>query len=115
MRPLNRVWKPVLQSSVGTVNGLALIGIRLQAVPLLMRHLASERYGVWMAIASFTAYVTVLDFGVVSAVVNKLTDQLRLARGGPGGDTSLDPRRDDQAARGVSARCWRNKTPFNAE
>lgn len=67
-------WRPVLASaSVGTINRVSAIGIRLITVPLLVRYLGPERYGLWMTIASATAYLTMLDLGTVAALTNRLT------------------------------------------
>ena len=69
-----RLWRPVLVSaSAGTLNRASAIAVRLVTVPLLLRYLGAERYGLWMTIASATAYLTLLDFGTVSALTNRLT------------------------------------------
>lgn len=69
-----RLWRPVLASaSAGTLNRASAIGVRLVTVPLLLRYLGPERYGLWMTIASTTAYLTLLDLGTVSALTNRLT------------------------------------------
>ena len=68
------LWKPVLASAgAGTLNRASAIGIRLVTVPLLLRYLGVERYGLWMTIASATAYLTLLDLGTVAALTNRLT------------------------------------------
>ena len=68
------LWRPVLQSaSAGTVNRVLALAIRFLTIPILVRYLGNERYGMWMTIASVTAYITLLDLGVVSALVNRLT------------------------------------------
>ena len=80
-----RLWRPVLASaSAGTVNRGSAIAIRIVTIPLLLRYLGVERYGLWMTIASATAYLTMLDFGTVSALTNRLSgcyarDRARLA------------------------------------
>ena len=68
------LWRPVLASaSAGTLNRGSAIAIRLVTIPLLLRYLGVERYGLWMTIASATAYLTMLDFGTVSALTNRLS------------------------------------------
>jgi O-antigen/teichoic acid export membrane protein len=68
------LWRPVLASaSAGTANRAVAIGIRLFTVPLLLRYLGTERYGLWMTIASASAYMSLLDLGTVSALTNRLT------------------------------------------
>jgi O-antigen/teichoic acid export membrane protein len=69
-----KLWQPVLASaSAGTLNRGSAIAIRLVTIPLLLRYLGVERYGLWMTIASATAYLTMLDFGTVSALTNRLS------------------------------------------
>lgn len=71
---MRELWRPVLQSaSAGTVNRVLALAIRFVTIPVLVRYLGNERYGMWMTIASITAYVTLLDLGLVSALVNRLT------------------------------------------
>ena len=74
MARMVNLWRPVVSSAAaGTVNRGAAIAIRLVTIPLLLRYLGAERYGLWMTIASATAYLTMLDFGTVSALVNRLS------------------------------------------
>lgn len=75
---MRELWRPILQSaSAGTVNRLLALAIRFLTIPILVRYLGNERYGMWMTIASTTAYITLLDLGVVSALVNRLTANFR--------------------------------------
>ena len=78
---MRELWRPVLQSATaGTINRVFALAIRFVTIPLLVRYLGNERYGMWMTIASTTAYITLLDFGVVSALVNKLTTHFQRGR-----------------------------------
>lgn len=78
---MRELWRPVLQSATaGTINRVLALAIRFVTIPLLVRYLGNERYGMWMTIASTTAYITLLDFGVVSALVNKLTTHFQRGR-----------------------------------
>jgi O-antigen/teichoic acid export membrane protein len=48
---------------VGTLTGLV-------SVPLVLAYLGKERYGLWSAITTVVAWMTLFDFGVASGVVN---------------------------------------------
>lgn len=67
-------WEPIVKSAgVASVNRLFSIGIRLITVPLLINHLGTERFGLWLAISAVSGYVAMLDMGIGSAMINKLT------------------------------------------
>lgn len=55
----------------------------LVAVPLMLKHLGQERYGVWLTLSSFLNYLTFADLGLGNGLLNAVSD----AHG-----------RDDQAA-----------------
>jgi O-antigen/teichoic acid export membrane protein len=74
-------WKPVLHSAgAGTLNRLFGVAARLVTVPILLGYLGTERYGMWMTIASITGYITLFDLGIVSALVDKLTGHFQSNR-----------------------------------
>lgn len=54
-------------------QGLRLI-IGLVSVPLTVRYLGKERYGMWMAAASILAFLTVIEAGFVPALKNRLAE-----------------------------------------
>jgi O-antigen/teichoic acid export membrane protein len=67
-------WQPVIKSArIAAINKALGICCRLITIPLLINHLGQERYGLWVTIASFSAYVLILDFGIGSSLINKLT------------------------------------------
>ena len=46
------------------------IGTTLVAVPLLLRYLGAERYGIWVTLASATALLAFADFGLGNGLMN---------------------------------------------
>jgi O-antigen/teichoic acid export membrane protein len=71
----------------GTVMRYALlfiqVGVGVVLMPFTMRHLGTEEYGLWMVVASCTAYFQLLDLGYGSALVRHVADAD--ARGDIGG------------------------------
>ena len=77
----------------GVVTGLAARGVgvavSLVSVPLAIRYLGAERYGVWALIGSLLAWAQLADFGIGNGLTNALT-------------TALGQDRIDQARRHIS-------------
>ncbi len=46
------------------------------AVPLTVRYLGADRYGVWITLTSVLSWLTVFDFGIGSTAINKVADAL---------------------------------------
>ena len=67
-------WNPIFQSAgMGTLNRISNIAARVFAIPLVINYLGDERFGLVMTVSSISSYIFLLDFGVASALVNKLT------------------------------------------
>jgi O-antigen/teichoic acid export membrane protein len=73
----------------GTATGLIGRGLGLLvavvSVPLTVRYLGAERYGVWVTISSFLAFLSFTDFGLANSLTNALgkaygEDRRELAR-----------------------------------
>lgn len=64
----------------GVVTGLAARGVgvavSLVSVPLAIRYLGAERYGVWALIGSLLAWAQLADFGIGNGLTNALTTAL---------------------------------------
>ncbi|TDQ09947.1 lipopolysaccharide biosynthesis protein [Pedobacter metabolipauper] len=76
MRLLNKssIWAPVLKAgAAGAINRFAGTGIRLFSTPLIINYLGIEKYGFWITISSIAGYILLLDLGISSAMLNKLT------------------------------------------
>ncbi|HKO02716.1 MAG TPA: hypothetical protein VJ032_13535, partial [Thermoanaerobaculia bacterium] len=50
------------------------IGLGIVLMPFTVRHLGQTEYGVWMLVASMTAYFQLLDLGYGNGVVRHLVD-----------------------------------------
>jgi len=46
------------------------------AVPLTVRYLGAERYGVWITLTSILAWLTVFDLGIGNTAINKIAEAL---------------------------------------
>jgi len=55
-------------------NGIVKLAISLISVPLLIRFLGLERYGVWAVILSLVAITSLLEFGIPTAMTNKFAE-----------------------------------------
>lgn len=73
----------------GTVTGLIGSGLGLivgvVSVPLTVRYLGAERYGVWVTTSSFLEFLSFTDFGLAHSLTNALgkaygEDRRELAR-----------------------------------
>lgn len=50
--------------------------VRLVSVPLALRLLGTERYGVWLAMGSILAWLSLTDFGIPTGLLNPLSKAL---------------------------------------
>ncbi|MEO5898227.1 MAG: polysaccharide biosynthesis C-terminal domain-containing protein [Vicinamibacterales bacterium] len=61
----------------GTLTGYGLLGVNIvlgiYLMPFTMRHLGQAEYGLWMLVASMTAYFQLFDLGYGSGVVKHIT------------------------------------------
>ena len=67
---------------IGRVIGLI---VAVVSVPLTVRYLGGERYGIWVTISTFLAFLTFTDFGLANSLTNALgkaygEDRKELAR-----------------------------------
>lgn len=70
----SNTWGPILKSvSAGSANRILSLCIRLFTIPLVINYLGTEQFGVWIAISSIAGYIAMLDMGIGSAMVSKLT------------------------------------------
>lgn len=69
---------PLHNVLTGTVTKYALlfvqIGLGVVLMPFTIRHLGTDEYGLWMLVASCTAYFQLLDLGYGSALVRHVSD-----------------------------------------
>jgi O-antigen/teichoic acid export membrane protein len=68
------IFEPILRAAgVGILNRILSIAIRLFSVPLIINYLGPEKFGVLMTISSATGYTILLDLGLSSALINRIT------------------------------------------
>jgi O-antigen/teichoic acid export membrane protein len=60
----------MLTGSAAAVARLAQVGTSLITVPLTLKYLGNERFGLWMAISSVLAMAAFADFGIGNGVLN---------------------------------------------
>lgn len=65
-----RYRRAVLAGSVATIARIVQLGASLITVPLTLKYLGNERFGLWMTISSVLAMAAFADFGVGNGVLN---------------------------------------------
>jgi O-antigen/teichoic acid export membrane protein len=70
MRGTERNRRAILTGGVATVARVVQIGTSLITVPLTLKYLGNERFGLWMTISSVLAMAAFADFGVGNGVLN---------------------------------------------
>lgn len=69
-RGAERNRRAVLTGSAATLARIVQIGTSLVTVPLTLKYLGNERFGLWMTISSVLAMAAFADFGVGNGVLN---------------------------------------------
>jgi O-antigen/teichoic acid export membrane protein len=72
-RGTERNRRAMLTGSVATVARVVQIGTSLITVPLTLKYLGNERFGLWMTISSVLAMAAFADFGVGNGVLNTVS------------------------------------------
>ena len=62
--------RAVLTGSVATIARIVQLSASLITVPLTLKYLGNERFGLWMTISSVLAMAAFADFGVGNGVLN---------------------------------------------
>ena len=62
--------RAILSGGAATIARMVQIGTSLITVPLTLRYLGNERFGLWMTISSVLAMAAFADFGVGNGVLN---------------------------------------------
>ena len=70
VRGTERNRRALLTGSASTLARVVQIGTSLVTVPLTLRYLGNERFGLWMTISSVLAMASFADFGVGNGVLN---------------------------------------------
>jgi O-antigen/teichoic acid export membrane protein len=66
--------RAVLAGSVATIARVVQVGASLITVPLTLKYLGNERFGLWMTISSVLAMAAFADFGVGNGVLNLVSE-----------------------------------------
>jgi O-antigen/teichoic acid export membrane protein len=69
-RGVERNRRALLTGGVATVARVVQVGTSLITVPLTLKYLGNERFGLWMTISSVLAMASFADFGVGNGVLN---------------------------------------------
>lgn len=73
----HRIGRPARNLLAGTLTNYALlvvtIGLGVFLMPFTMGHLGKAEYGLWMLVASMTAYLQLLDLGYGNGLVRQIT------------------------------------------
>ena len=73
-RSKERYRRIALNSLSGVAARVVTTAVGLVSVPLTLRYLGAEEYGLWAAITSFTTWMVLFDFGVVNGLVNSVSE-----------------------------------------
>jgi len=77
-RSVNRGHDRIKRAGLGGITGIigkgTAIGVSLISVPLTVDYLGPERYGLWVTISSFVAWMSISDIGFGSALTNALAE-----------------------------------------
>ncbi len=71
----SRILKGISTALAG--RGVAVVTTFI-AVPLTVRYLGAERYGIWVTLSSILAWLTVFDLGIGNTAINKIAEALAL-------------------------------------
>jgi O-antigen/teichoic acid export membrane protein len=69
-RASSRNLRAVVTGATGAVARVVQIGTSLITIPLVIRYLGNERFGLWMTISSVLAMASFADFGIGNGVLN---------------------------------------------
>jgi O-antigen/teichoic acid export membrane protein len=72
-RGVERHRRALLTGSVAMIARVMQIGTSLITVPLTLKYLGNERFGLWMTISSILAMASFADFGVGNGVLNMVS------------------------------------------
>jgi O-antigen/teichoic acid export membrane protein len=71
--PTSRYGRIVKAVSSGAAARLLSAGIMLVSLPLAVRYLGAERYGVWATITTTVVWINLLDLGIANTLTNSIS------------------------------------------
>jgi O-antigen/teichoic acid export membrane protein len=63
----------ILSASAAAIAKVAMALITMLTIPMTLRYLGAERFGVWMTITSFVLFLSFTDFGIGNGLVTALS------------------------------------------
>ncbi len=73
-RGRQRIKRASLGGITGVIGKGTAIGVSLISVPLTVEYLGPDRYGLWITVSSFVAWMSISDVGFGSALTNALAE-----------------------------------------
>ncbi len=77
--PSSRYRRIIQAVCSGTAARLLTSGLTLVSLPLAVRYLGAERYGVWATIATTAVWINLLDLGIANTLTNSISRAYALA------------------------------------
>ncbi len=71
--PKSRDGRIVKAVSTGAAARLLSAGLTLVSLPLAVRYLGAERYGVWATITTTAVWINLLDLGIANTLTNSIS------------------------------------------
>ncbi len=71
--PQSRYGRIVKAVSSGAAARLVSAGLTLLSLPLAVRYLGAERYGVWATITTTVVWINLLDLGIANTLTNSIS------------------------------------------
>src|ERR1039458_5421176 len=71
--PASRYGRIAKAVSSGAAARLLSAAITLVSLPLAVRYLGAERYGVWATITTTVVWINLLDFGIANTLTNSIS------------------------------------------
>ncbi|MGY3361270.1 O-antigen/teichoic acid export membrane protein [Bradyrhizobium sp. GM0.4] len=72
-RSRERARKISLSAASSMISRICLLGSNLLLVPILLSHLGLEMFGVWVAISSFTSFLSFADLGIGNGIISSIS------------------------------------------
>jgi O-antigen/teichoic acid export membrane protein len=70
----SRMRRMIEGAAATTLNKGVLILVNLVSIPIMVRYLGAERFGVWVTISTALAMLLVLDLGIANSLTNFISD-----------------------------------------
>ena len=78
--PASRYGRIAKAVSSGAAARLLSAAITLVSLPLAVRYLGAERYGVWATITTTVVWINLLDLGIANTLTNSISRSYEIGR-----------------------------------